>query len=389
MEVTTQYPNASALTTSSEESAAHTVHPNASPTQAKVFSESDVSRQFALRPDEQSVKLNPKAIMFPQAGASKAPPDADQTLSREERGAVLGACAKSEFRECRGGDALNDGASSYVEFDQFDHKETRGADGLGTCEGIAREAMRRIDRNTDGQTPDLRSAVSNMTNEMRSSGDVRTDVYQRIQAFQDNPSSLGLTNYRQSGTTNLNPTGTTSQAERIDGLVDSMSGLSRGELAYIRVGIQRADATGPETSGHVLLAQRLPTNASGDGFSSPDRYTVFDPNNGAFTYESLGQMQSALRGYMESAYTEDNNVAAPNRILSFIPSSSRNWDSLPATTAVPAPDRMLPEPAELLRHFEQSYPGASGSGFPHTELRRSPPSTSLADLLDEQPDSGK
>jgi hypothetical protein len=370
MEIANQITNTPIEPVSPETVAGQSPPANTSPAQTKIFPEHDFANQTATTAPQQSATASRSTAGGPQIETGKPHTNAAQTLSREKRGAVLGACAKSEFRECRGGEALAENSSSQVKFDQMDRKETRGESGRGTCEGIAREAMRRIDRNANGQTPDLGAAVSDMSSDIRNSGEIRTDVFRRIQSFQDNPESLGLANYRQAGTTNLNPTGATSRAASIDGLMDSMGGMARGELAYIRVGIQSATATGPADSGHVLLAQRLPANANGGEGSAPDRYTIFDPNNGAFTYDSLGQMQSSLRGYMDSAYNEDNYVATPNAILSFIPPSSRDWGSLPATTTVPAPTGNLLEPRELLQHFAQSYPGASAAGGIHTELKR-------------------
>ncbi|CAE6816032.1 hypothetical protein [Paraburkholderia haematera] len=363
MEVTTQYPNASALTTSSEESAARTVHPNASPTQAKVFSESDVSRQFAMRPDDLSVKLHPKASMFPQAGASKAPPDADQTLSRQKRGPVLsalGACAKSEFRECRGGEALKDSASSFVKFDQFSHKETMGDERRGTCYGIVRAAMGDIDNNlARGAATDLLSVVTNMRTDMSSGRATQNGLYDRIEALQrDQNNRLSLRNYSSSSSMNMNPNASVSHEGRIDALIDAVGnvhGLAPGDLALIGVRVQRPGEPALP-NGHVLLVQRLPSDVHDPGENSPERHAIFDPNNGVFVYNSLSAMQSALRGYMDSAFAEDGYHAVPDRV-SYLRLDGSGSGSQPFTPFSPfrplltPPDAPLPtEPPEIAQH---------------------------------------
>ena len=320
--------------------------------QPKVFPEALASAQFAAKPNDGLSKGDPEPIgrTPPYVGAGLSHPN--DTLPMEEHGGAPDACAKSAFRECRGGEALEANSSSYVQFDQFDHKETAGNDGRGTCDGILREALRRVDRNYGGETSNLRSVVINMRGEMRgemSSGrSDRTNIYGRIQAFESKPSSLALSNYRESSDADLNSHGRTSHVDAVDGLVDSVSFMRRGGLAYINAGIRSADATGPETSGHALLLQHLP---AADARTGSDQYTIFDPNNGAFTYDSLDKMQGALRDYMNSAYTEDGNVATPNKIQFFSPPNAPNWGSLSPTTSVPGSvDANSLEPTELEHH---------------------------------------
>ncbi|MFM0161289.1 hypothetical protein [Paraburkholderia sediminicola] len=349
MEVTTRYSSASTPTMSPDTLTGRASSANAAPAQAKVFPESDVAHRFATKPNDQSVKWDSRVPAPSRAIAGKSPPNDNDTVSREAPGGTLDACAKSAFRECRGGEALEAHASSYVQFDQFDHKETSGDDGRGTCEGIVREALRRSDRNYGGQKSDLRSAVLDMRGEMNGGRADQTNIYGRIQAFEREPGSLALRNYRESSDADLNPYGRTSHADAVDGLTDSLSFMRRGGVAYISVGIRRADAMGPETSGHVLLLQHLPPADARVG--SPDRYTLFDPNNGVFTYESPEQMQSALRDYMESAYTEDGNIATPKTIQFFTPPSSRDWGSFAPTTSVEGSvNGNTLEPTALMHH---------------------------------------
>jgi hypothetical protein len=349
MEVTTRYSSASTPTLSPDTLTGRASSANAAPAQAKVFPESDATHQFATKPNDQSVKWDTRVPAPSGPTAGKSPPNDNDTVTKDAPGGTLGACAKSAFRECRGGEALEAHASSYVQFDQFDHKETSGNDGRGTCEGIVREALRRIDRNYGGKKSDLRSAVLGMRRKMNGGRADQTNIYGRIQAFERQPGSLALRNYRESSDADLNPYGRTSHADAVDGLTDSLSFMRRGGLAYISMGIRRADAMGRETSGHVLLLQHLPPADARAG--SPDRYTLFDPNNGAFTYESPEQMQSALRDYMESAYTEDGNIATPKTIQFFTPPSSRDWGTLATTTSVAGSvNGNTLEPTALMHH---------------------------------------
>ncbi|RKF48419.1 hypothetical protein [Paraburkholderia fungorum] len=349
MEVSTQYLSASARTMAQDTLADQVSAANARPAQPKVFPEANVASRFATIPNDRLATWDPGSpgYITSYGGARLAHPN--DTHVEKEHGGATDACAKSAFRECRGGEALEAHSSSYVQFDQFDHRETAGKNGRGTCEGIIREALRRIDRNYGGETSDLRSAVINMRGEMNSGRSDRTGIYGRIKAFESQPRSLALSNYRESSDADLNPHGRTSREDAIDGLTDSLSFMRSGGLAYISVGIRRADAMDSQTSGHALLLQHLPPVNGSTG--SPDRYTIFDPNNGAFTYDSLDQMQSSLRDYMKSAYTEDGNIARPNTVQLFTPPSSREWESLPATTSVPGRvGTNTLEPPEVMHH---------------------------------------
>lgn len=348
MEVSNQYSSASARTSAPDTPADRISAENAQPAQPKVFPEAGVPVRFATNQDDRLPTQKPGPIVkTPSYDRTGSPHPNDALVSKEHDGAA-DACAKSAFRECRGGEALEARSSSYVQFDQFDHKETAGSSGRGTCEGIVRETLRRMDRNYRGQSGSLRSTVINMRTEMSSGRADRTNIYGRIQAFQNRPSALTLKNYRQSSDADLNPKGKTLHGEAVEGLMDSLSLLRRGGLAYIGMGIRGADATGPATSGHELLLQHLPADGSAD---PQDRYTIFDPNNGAFTYDSFDKMQSSLRDYMESADSEDRNVATPNTIQFFTPPSSRSWGSLPPTTSLPGRvDSNTLEPVELMHH---------------------------------------
>jgi hypothetical protein len=306
---------------------------------------SDDSVRFdpSIKPRVFSEDRSPTKIASTQNDGSTVPPNAptaranlgerhvspDLPLSREKRGASLGACAKSEFRECRGGEDLKEGSSSHVKFDQFDQKRTRGDDGRGTCTGIVHEAIRRIDRS--GGATDLPSAVTYMSSEINGGKKDANEVFNRIQAFQDNPSSLGLSTYAHTGEVGF--VGGTREA-RIDSVMSHLQqgpGLNEGALAYIGLALQNPDDASAR-SGHMILVQHLPSNATDN--PSASRYAIFDPNNGVFTYDDWAHTETALRSYMDSAYKEDGYIVVPERVEYYSPSSHRsgpedNYGSLP------------------------------------------------------------
>lgn len=273
--------------------------------------------------------------------------ETEQKPSREKRGQVLGACSGSGFRDCRGGDALEEHAATHTKFDQFKHDRTRGgADGKGSCQGIVYEAMRRIDHPTDGASDadSLPSAVQHMNRDMDTlSASNPGGIYDRIDNFQGRNARPPLANYHQSSSVSFD-VGGNSRATRINDLIQSLNteNMPAGGLAYIRLGIQSGSAMGPETNGHALLAQRLP-----DG----NRYTLFDPNNGVFTYNSLADMRASLSGYLQSAFTEDGNSVAPDSAHFYTPPTARDWGSAARVTDLPPPAAPMPEPAALLQHF--------------------------------------
>jgi hypothetical protein len=322
------------------------VFKNTPATQPQVFPEPSLTNTPLATRHDQSVPTHRAAIADERSATHKGDTKITTSAIRIKRqGQVLGACAESKFRDCRGGDALEEQAVSFEKFDQFDRKRTRGGEGKGTCEGIVREAMRRIDRKSSGQgsTGRLPSAIHEMQIDMDNGRSNENGVFDRIDAFQQNRHTLGLRNHREESIVYLNAQGDSSRERRIAGLEDSMAEMPEGGLAYIRVGIQPGDAmAGQETSGHALLVQYLPGGK---------QYAIFDPNNGVFTYDSRQAMLTALRNYMNSAFTEDGNSAAPDTVQFYAPPTSRGWGSLSPSTEVPMPANPLPEPTSLLHHF--------------------------------------
>ncbi|WP_460903891.1 enterotoxin A family protein [Paraburkholderia jirisanensis] len=79
--------------------------------------------------------------------------------------------------------------------------------------------------------------------------------------------------------------------------------LGVGDLVHIRVGAVRP-GTSDGRYGHALLLQRLPNS----------QFALFDPNNGAFLYSSRRDMETALRSYMDDAFSETGLQLRPDSL---------------------------------------------------------------------------
>jgi hypothetical protein len=347
MEITSQSTSTSIGTMSSDASISRAAV-NGSPTQAKIFPESEAAVHTVR---------SAKAHLAHQATA-------DQTHHREKRGAVLGTCSKGgDFRECRGGAALEDGSDYHARFDQFDRKQTLGEDKRGTCEGIVREVMRRMDRDANGYPSEMWSAVDHMIESMNGDGADRTNTFNRIQAFQNNPTSLQLTRFRQSRAADMSTYGTMPET-RVNAALGILSNLAPGGVAVLRLGIGRTGNADQTDSGHVLLVQRRP----GSREDPTDLWTVFDPNNGVFGYSGQDAMQASLKNYMNTAYSEldtgsdhSGYFVAPTRVVLYDPPSAPGWQGLAATPdPTPAPDSTQLEPPGLAQ-LPATFFGASRS----------------------------
>lgn len=233
------------------------------------------------------------------------------TLSRRPRGVGSSQCAAdSVFRECRGGDALNETAQSYEKFDQHDYRRTRGEDQMGSAQGVLREAMRRIDRDSKGAT-DLLSAVRLMADEAASGSHASSDMFDRIDAFQYNRATLGFRRF--TGRAVLRFTDIHSRDNRIVLFMDNLQGrLQPGEMAYLRLGTHSTAVMNSAERDHALLVQR---RASGD-------FVAFDPDNGAFLYRNEADLLHALRSYIDAAFHEEGREVVPASMSIFTPRTS-------------------------------------------------------------------
>jgi hypothetical protein len=183
--------------------------------------------------------------------------------------------------------------------------------------GIVLDAMSRIDHSTGEAKTDLTSAVTSMKSEINAGhAGASNDAFNRITSAQNNPTNTDFTNYRSAGSESWNPHDLMADFVNRDSFmrtVGTMSSLPEGSLAYVSVG-GTANGSG---YGHSLAIQRL-TNAPGGS----ERYAIFDPNNGVFTYDGSKDMEHALRGYMTSAFDHNGlSGAQPRAIQFFVPAS--------------------------------------------------------------------
>ncbi|HVE10866.1 MAG TPA: enterotoxin A family protein [Paraburkholderia sp.] len=218
-----------------------------------------------------------------------------------KRGGVLGTCAQgSPFRECRGGEALESSSWSYDPFDQADYTHRDGSEGRGACEGWVREALRRVDQ---GHRSNLQSAVRSMrTDASTRRNDIASDMFGRVDRFQNNAQALAVRDYATGLHVQLDGSATRGAVTR-DMFRNMRDYLGVGDVVLIGVG-----AVNPGTNdgqyGHALLLQR----------SGNSQFVLFDPNNGAFAYSSRRDMEIALRRYLDEAFGETGLQMRPDSL---------------------------------------------------------------------------
>ncbi|GAB7523403.1 enterotoxin A family protein [Paraburkholderia sp. 2C] len=229
-------------------------------------------------------------------------------------------------------------------FDQYRYASETPVHGQGACEGWIREAMRRIDRSDAAVPPDVTDVAHQMSADttMRRRGLAQAQ-FGRVTAFQNNASALGLLRYRLRAIVHFNQE--RARIDNINAMVRSLgSGLHENEMAFVRI-VMNARRPNTGEYGHALLVQR-----NGDG-----NYSIFDPNNGAFMYESLDDMQMALEGYLESAFHEPALAleAVPHSIQYFSRSPAAVVaELLPPMTPLQAPPvRILPPASTVTREL--------------------------------------
>ncbi|MFM0554475.1 enterotoxin A family protein [Paraburkholderia sediminicola] len=197
----------------------------------------------------------------------------------------------------RGGNALRDGAVDSERIDQRDYPESQDQVHGGLCEGMVREVMRRMDVATTPGVPTTVSptgrmlpltAVQGMRADASRSSPARNDMFGRINNFQNNRTGLRFNHYTSQAPVTLDRTGTKQRRiERfLDRLHDSLQ--KPDDMAYVQLALVKKDVR----RGHALLIQRGPDN----------RYSIFDPNNGAFQYADWDHMAHALERYLNSAF---------------------------------------------------------------------------------------
>ncbi|MDR5784754.1 hypothetical protein QCE63_35785 [Caballeronia sp. LZ065] len=256
----------------------------------------------------------------------------------EKRGAMVTKCVSPDYPECRGGEALEYDSFVHIPFSQANNARLRGEQ--GQCEGLVRETMRRVDRNTDPLNDRVPTNIFTAVQGMRA--DIRhnhaRDMYDRIDNFQNHPNLLGLDNYgRYSTSTYLGRTDINRDG-RINDFISDLPGIPADGMGVLRIGIGSGDNLDHQTNGHTLLIQRF----------SDDNYMVYDPNNGVFMYQDQSSVANGMRNYLDTAFNEGSMVATPDSLQIFTPRTNPNWTStLPTTVAPPAVP--LPEPRFALQ----------------------------------------
>lgn len=314
------------------------------------------SRDQPSQPSQRNDTGTPSQVVSParvpspsgNGGTNAAPTStSNSTLSRVRRGGALGKCAAaSEFRECRGGEALKETAASYQKFDQADLDRKRGNTGHGACDGIVMEAIRRVDRNADGKTPDVPSAVKRILADAGRNSVTREEMFDRIERFQYDTRSLGVSRYAEGGVDRLGDT--EDRTERIANLMTRIRDeMHAGDMAHVRLD-RLSSGDNALRGGHAMLIAR----------QADDRYVLFDPNNGAFVYRNRGDMEHALGGYLETAYNEADFHLTPNSIQIFTGPQPRGR---PAGTPPPPPVLSEPPPAQSREGlYARTAAGANG-----------------------------
>ncbi|WP_454827978.1 enterotoxin A family protein [Paraburkholderia xenovorans] len=230
---------------------------------------------------------------------STALPHADESGNlglRVKRGPAFSTCIKD-----RGGNALARNAIAIERFDQVDYPESHEQASGGLCEGMVREAMRRVDLAWTDQpmtgerqeplTPPLMSAVHNMHADTSRLLNTRTDMFNRIQNFQSGRTALGFNHYTPQPSVRLH-SAAVSRDTRVNVLINRLNrSLQRpNDMAYVQLSLDSPE--GRRDYGHAILVQRGATH----------HYSIFDPNNGAFEYRDWNSTANALREYMDSAF---------------------------------------------------------------------------------------
>ncbi|WP_157763816.1 enterotoxin A family protein [Paraburkholderia aromaticivorans] len=279
------------------------------------------------------------------AALSLAAP-ADDGAPRVKRGPVLSKCIRD-----LGGDALKEGSVASEGFAQGEYKESRDQVSGGLCDGIVREAIRRLDRGVSDQPttsgpPDERastllSAVRNMRADTRNAI-TRREMFGRITNFQTGGSKLGLSRYAPQPPITF--AGITDRNQRIDLFYRQTQRLLRhpNDIAYVQLSLE--SPTGREDYGHAILIQREAGN----------RYTIFDPNNGAFRYTNWGNTEQALNRYMASAFRTRSSSGESKPEYQVTPFKLQVYSTTPSESRTPTP-------------VLGSRPGSAGKGPPIPE----------------------
>ena len=265
---------------------------------------------------------------------------------RVKRGPVLSKCI-----EDLGGDALKEGSIASEGFAQTEYKESRNQASGGLCDGMVREAMRRLDRGTSDQptTPGspgqrestLISAVRDMRADTRSANS-RREMFGRITSFQSGGAKLGLSRYAPQPPMTF--ASIRDRNYRIDLFHHQTQNLLRhpNDIAYVQLSLE--SPTDRRDYGHAILIQR----------GAGNHYTIFDPNNGAFEYANWGNTEQALNRYMATAFRTHSSLNELEGDYRVTPFKLQVYSTSPSDNRTPTP-------------VLGPRPGAAGNGPPIPE----------------------
>lgn len=265
---------------------------------------------------------------------------------RVKRGPVLSKCIRD-----LGGDALKEGSIASEGFAQPEYKESRNQASGGLCDGMVREAIRRLDRGTSDQptTPGspgqrestLISAVRAMRADTRNAVS-RREMFGRITNFQTGGAKLGLSRYAPQPPITF--AGVRDRNYRIDLFNHQTQNLLRhpNDIAYVQLSLE--SPTDRRDYGHAILIQRGVGN----------RYTIFDPNNGAFEYANWGNTEQALNRFMATAFRTRSSFDELEGDYRVTPFKLQVYSTTPSENRTPTP-------------VLGPRPGAAGKGPPIPE----------------------
>jgi len=191
-----------------------------------------------------------------------------------------------KFKADRGGDALASTASGYTKFDQAALVKQQPG---GMSAGVAAEALQRMD--SKGQS--LLPAVKGMKEDLKSAGPAKTEVVDSVRQKQKNPDQIAFKHYDETSSKHYDG----DQETSIKALEDDVGQLQPSEVALVKMGIKDQHGKTVE-GGPVLVEQRL----------KGQKYQIFDPDNGVFSYRTGDSSRKALDRYLHTAYKDKGSI---------------------------------------------------------------------------------
>ncbi|MFC0695470.1 hypothetical protein [Paraburkholderia humisilvae] len=262
-------------------------------------------------------------------GASKLPPfpvrqradgywEPQPPVLRLRGGGPAASRPAPRFRSDRGGDALAERAGSVVRFDQYKYRRSFPDDPNGVCEGLVRDAMRRMG-GTDH--PSLAAAVKQIRTALKGGKGDRDRIITSVADFQSQWRTpfrplgyepIGRVNYAANGNSQRALTSEQIRSDFLRDLHARFERMGKRSAAYLRLDLHRNGAPQPNgPAGHAILLEF--TRAT----RGAEKYTVFDPNNGAFVIAGTAEFDRTLLDYLRSAYTAEGYTLEPANALYF------------------------------------------------------------------------